>query len=158
MEHQRLSSFASAETVQPFNELWVTLDRLRAEFDNLLTPSRELRQDPIKPMAVRSIINARKRRAKLFDPELFSDPAWDMLLELYAVHLEQQKVSTSGLCYIAEVPLTTTLRWLDKLHKLELTIRVEDPLDGRRFWIELTPKGVAAMEQYFRETREKVHL
>ena len=43
----------------------------------------------------------------------------------------------------------TALRWIQKLHFDGLVGRQADPLDARRVWIELSAKGIAAMDQYF---------
>lgn len=72
-----------------------------------------------------------------------------MLLELYACGLEQQRVSVSKLCAASGVPPTTALRWLDRLVEDELVIRVDDRLDRRRVLVELSCKGMAAMDAYF---------
>ena len=98
---------------------------------------------------VRAIQAARRRRDALFTPELFADPAWDMLLELYALHLEQKRVSVSSLCIAAYVPPTTALRWVAKLEEEGLAERTEDSTDGRRTWIELSGRGIERMERYF---------
>lgn len=103
----------------------------------------------IPQQLVRAIQAARRRRDALFAPELFADPAWDMLLELYALHLEQKRVSVSSLCIAAYVPPTTALRWVAKLEEERLATRAEDPMDGRRTWIELSAVGIERMERYF---------
>ena len=81
--------------------------------------------------AARSIIQARAARRRFFDSELFADPAWDMLLELYALEGEGLRISVSKLSLAAGVPCTTALRWLDKLESESLLVREEDPTDGR---------------------------
>jgi hypothetical protein len=43
-------------------------------------------------------------REQFFGPDLFADPAWDILLDLYAARLEQQRVAVSSLCIAAAVP------------------------------------------------------
>jgi DNA-binding MarR family transcriptional regulator len=101
--------------------------------------------------AARSIIKARSARRRFFDGELFADPAWDMLLELYALEGEGRRISVSKLSLAAGVPCTTALRWLDKLEAESLLVREEDPSDGRRVWIMLSPNGIAAMDSYFRQ-------
>ena len=98
---------------------------------------------------VRAVQTARRRREALFAPTLFADPAWDMLLELYAIRLEQRKISVSSLCYAAYVPLTTALRWVAKLESDGLAVRRQDPSDARRFWIDLSDRGMEAMCRYF---------
>ena len=98
---------------------------------------------------VRAVQTARRRRDALFSPDLFADPAWDMLLELYALHLEEKRVSVSSLCIAAYVPATTALRWVSKLEEEGLAVRSEDTTDGRRSWIELSPEGIERMRRYF---------
>lgn len=56
------------------------------------------------PRVVRTAIRARRLREQMFSPELFADPAWDMLLDLYAARLERRRVSVSSLCIAAAVP------------------------------------------------------
>jgi len=118
-----------------------------------------LREDPqaahVLPMRetrnaefARSIINARALRRELFDGNLFADPAWDMLLELYALSCEGRRISVSKLSFAAGVPATTALRWIDKLEAEGLVIRFEDPLDARRIWISLSDCGYSAMESF----------
>jgi len=96
----------------------------------------------------RAVINARAERRKFFDSELFADPAWDMLLELYALECEGRRISVSKLSLAAGVPCTTTLRWLDKLESESLVVRAADPLDGRRMWVGLSDRGFERMSAY----------
>ena len=56
----------------------------------------------------------RKRRSELVQLPLFGEPAWDILLWLYA-HGEERKLSLARLAELAGAPLTTTARWLDYL-------------------------------------------
>ena len=98
---------------------------------------------------VRAVQAARQRRVALFDAELFSDPAWDILLELYALHVEQRRASVSSLYVASCVPGSTALRWIARLEKDGLVARAGDPLDARRSWIELTTDGVERMRRFF---------
>ena len=63
----------------------------------------------------RTIIRLRRRRDRLFGSDLFGEPAWDMLLELYAAELAQRRECVSGLCCASGVPATTALRWITLL-------------------------------------------
>ena len=99
--------------------------------------------------AVRAIASARRARDRLIGRELFADPAWDMLLALYAASLAQRRLSTSELVLAAAVPATTGLRWMDKLESLGLLIRRGDPLDARRVWVGLSREGESRMRALF---------
>jgi DNA-binding MarR family transcriptional regulator len=98
---------------------------------------------------VRAILRARRAREELIGADLFADPAWDMLLDLYAADLEQRKVSTSELCIAAAVPATTALRWIEKLVQMNMVTREDDHLDGRRTWVALSRAARLKMESYF---------
>jgi hypothetical protein len=98
---------------------------------------------------VRGAIRARRLRAQYFDAELFADPAWDMLLDLFAATLEGARVSVSSLCIAAAVPGTTALRWIGTMMDAELLVREADPRDRRRAYVALRPAAAAAMAAYF---------
>lgn len=101
---------------------------------------------------IRGLIRQRQIRARFFDGELFSDPAWDMLLDLTAARIEQKRVSVTSLCIASGVPPTTALRWIGQMVDAGLFFRVCDDSDRRRAFIELTDKAIDAMARYFAET------
>lgn len=108
------------------------------------------------PQMVRQIIANRQARARFFDPALFGDPAWDMLLDLTAAHAEGARVSVTSLCIAAGVPATTALRWLTQMVESGIFVRVPDPADRRRAFIALSDKAIGAMSSYFASLRTPV--
>jgi DNA-binding MarR family transcriptional regulator len=100
-------------------------------------------------MCVRHILSARKARNEFLNSKLFSDPAWDILLELYAAALIQRKLTVSRIIERSGAPSTTALRYLQVLGTEGLVNRQPDPLDGRQVYIILSSHGLAAMEAYF---------
>jgi hypothetical protein len=108
------------------------------------------------PQVVRQIIANRQARARFFDPELFGDPAWDMLLDLTAAHGEGARVSVTSLCIAAGVPATTALRWLTQMVESGIFERVPDPADKRRAFIDLSERALTAMSGYFASLRTPV--
>jgi hypothetical protein len=101
------------------------------------------------PRLVRQVIAGRQARARFFDPDMFADPAWDMLLDLTAAHAEKIQVSVTSLCIAAGVPATTALRWIKQLVDSGVFRRVADTSDRRRAFIELSEDSLAAMARYF---------
>ncbi len=101
--------------------------------------------------AVRSVIRARRLRARFFAEDLFADPAWDMLLDLLQAEIAQLRVPVSSLCIAAAVPATTALRWLKSMTDKGLFVRRADPHDGRRVFVELSSNASMAMRRYFAE-------
>jgi len=101
----------------------------------------------------RSIIRIRRMRDHFFRSDLFADPAWDMLLDLMAARVERQRVAVSSLCIAAAVPPTTALRWIKGLCDQGLFVRIADPEDGRRIFIELSSETAARMEAYLKSAQ-----
>ena len=92
----------------------------------------------------------RRRRNAIFkNDELFGEPAWDILLDLYIANVDNKSVSVSSACIGSAAPPTTGLRWLGVLSEQGLIAREHDPEDQRRVLVRLTDKGLAAMDQYF---------
>jgi len=104
--------------------------------------------DTINAADVRGMIRLRRLRDRYFRGDLFADPAWDMLLDLMAARLERIRVAVSSLCIAAAVPPTTALRWIKTMTESGLFVRVADPEDGRRVYIELSSGAAAAMTSY----------
>jgi hypothetical protein len=92
----------------------------------------------------------RRKRAAIFgNPDLFGEPAWDILLDLYIAQGEGKQVSVSSACIGSAAPATTGLRWLGVLADEGLVVRENDPEDHRRVLVRLTPAGTAAMDRFF---------
>ena len=98
---------------------------------------------------IRDMLKLRRRRDSFFNSELFADPAWDILLELYAADLGQVRITITSLCIAAAVPPTTALRWIKQLENEGIILRRDDPVDGRRKFVMLSPKALDAMNAYF---------
>ena len=114
-----------------------------------VAPEQPHRRPHAEIKRVRTAIRARSKRTDFFNARLFSDPAWDILLELYLSELLQQRVSVSALGGSGGVPPTTVLRWLEILRTNGLIERTSDPLDARRVFVTLSPEASRAMHDYF---------
>ncbi|MEI6643511.1 MAG: winged helix DNA-binding protein [Novosphingobium sp.] len=90
----------------------------------------------------------RRRRGRYLPADLFGEPTWDILLDLYVATRENRPVPTTSACIGAHVPPTTALRWLRILEARGLVEREEDGRDGRRTFVRLTGRGLTAMEDW----------
>ena len=154
MNHARISTVTRSGLSQEetpgrqIDKLQAQLDQLRARL-LLPEPTEQVGDDEIiLARLVKEILRSRRRREKLFGEELFGEPAWDILLELYAAEQTQQKLSVSSVCYVSAVPPTTALRWIQRLEDEGWLERRDDPFDGRRSWIQLTAKASADLRSY----------
>jgi DNA-binding MarR family transcriptional regulator len=104
---------------------------------------------PVSERDIRAMQRMRRNRSRFFSGDLFADPAWDILLDLYASELGQHRTTVTSLCHAAAVPATTALRWIGQLESQGLINRRPDPMDGRRQFLELSSEGLEAMNAYF---------
>lgn len=100
---------------------------------------------------VGAAIRAWRERSCYLPAELFSDPAWGMLIELLHAEIGKRRVSLSRLCKASAASTPSAIRWLKVLEDRELVIRQADPLISGNAFVELTPKGSAALRLYFRD-------
>jgi DNA-binding MarR family transcriptional regulator len=135
--------------------------RAEASEDEAPTASRaaEFTNRPLSPKGfpegraafARDLMRQRRKRSDHLPAALFAEPAWDMLLDLYAAHYEGKPVSTSSLCIAANVPSTTALRAIQTMSDEGCLVRQRDPTDGRRVFIALSDKARASLDAYFDE-------
>jgi len=134
------------------------VDALRGQLSSALRIAEQLSGTPEKPEScqqvceryIRNMLKLRRNRDRIFGKDIFADPAWDILLELYASALGQYRMSVTNLCDGAAVPNTTALRWIKQLEERGLIVRNPDPMDGRRSFLMLSGEGLEAMNAYFR--------
>jgi len=90
----------------------------------------------------------RLRRSEFFPADLFGEPAWDILLDLYAASKANELRSIKSACLSSHVPEATALRYIDQLVALGLVERKPDRTDRRRKYLSLTPLGERKMHDY----------
>lgn len=93
--------------------------------------------------------DSRRVRERFFEKKIFGEPAWDMLLELYAGELNDEKISTSNLILSSSSPSSTALRWIKHLEDSGLVIKKSSHLDGRVQYQKITRTGFDSMTKYF---------
>lgn len=135
------------------DELMAIAGRLRDVAEGALIepePPRPARSARGHLALARKAYALRRKRAAIFgNPDLFGEPAWDILLDLFIAQGEGKPVSVSSACIGSAAPATTGLRWLGVLADEGLVVRENDPEDHRRVLVRLTPAGRAAMERFF---------
>ena len=90
---------------------------------------------------------SRAKRRKFLTAELLSEPAWDILLDLYINHAEGRSLRTTSVCLASNSPPTTALRWIGVLEQKRLIEREGSAQDQRAKDVRLTTRGVEAVEQ-----------
>ena len=111
-------------------------------------------RSPVTPAeaeeAIARIVRARRVREDFFPPELFSDPAWDMLLNLFLASLRQRPMAAEDLARAASVTVGTAVRWVDLLEAQALLIRRPGGPDDPVMLVELSSRGSGAIANWLR--------
>lgn len=93
----------------------------------------------------RTVLRHRHERLELLPPDMFGEPAWEMLVQLYASG-NRSGADPHRLAEARGVPSSIARRWIDYLEQHELLVRqVEDGVESLR----LSSKAVRALDFYF---------
>jgi DNA-binding MarR family transcriptional regulator len=125
------------------------IDIIRAHLDALEDELADPGPPRLDLSKVRGYIAARKKVRQSLGADLFSDPAWEILVHLYAAELAQQRIALSKLCEVAGLATATGGRWLKELERTGHVERRQDRFDARRAWVTLTRSGAQKMRDYF---------
>jgi DNA-binding MarR family transcriptional regulator len=108
----------------------------------------------------RLLLRERRDRDLVLLTDMLGDPAWDMVLDLFAAGEDGKRIPVSSICLAAGVPPTTALRWLALLVEKQLIVRTDDARDKRRVNVSLTPATRTAMISYLDRiaTRRRIRL
>lgn len=88
----------------------------------------------------------RRARDEVFKGlDIFGEPAWDILLDLFIAWEIGRKIAVSSACIAAAAPGTTALRYIETLTARGLIERHPDPDDRRRIWLRLSKRGYEMM-------------
>lgn len=103
---------------------------------------------PSTTARAKALYRARRARERVFGThaDLFSEPAWDIMLDLFIADAEGRRVSVSSACIASRAAQTTALRWIATMERRGLLVRANDPLDGRRSFLCLTDAGNRLLE------------
>lgn len=69
-----------------------------------------------------AMLEFRRFRFNVLPAELFSEPAWDLLLELYVADAEGRRLTASQVCERSKIPPVVMSRWLQHLSQAGFVI------------------------------------
>ena len=94
---------------------------------------------------------ARRQRTRHFATDLFGEPAWDILLDLFVQRACGKKICVTSATIASAAPPTTALRKIQMLEKDGLVARQRSAQDRRVTYLVLTEKGYRQVGNYLRE-------
>lgn len=103
---------------------------------------------------VEMLLKIRDIRGSYLPSDVFGDPAWFMILDLYLSGLRGRKISVTSLCLASGSTQTTSLRRVSDLVRLGIVVREEDPRDRRRAYLILSKEARVHLETMLDRLRE----
>ena len=94
------------------------------------------------------LIEIAKRRSRYMSAaNLFADPAWFIMLDLFVRQHSGLQTTVSSACHASFSPVTTALRYLAMLTERNMIERAYDPVDKRRVFVKLTQEASAQIQR-----------
>jgi DNA-binding MarR family transcriptional regulator len=145
---ESISSLDRVSTVNTFDNL---------KFDGTTRAIIRRFQEPhINPSISRRLFESfykiRRVRDRVFqEPDMFGEPAWDILLDLALANRDYRSVSVTSACIASCVPPTTALRWVSVLEAKGFVERTPDERDARRSYLMVTDKALGLLNKFSAE-------
>ena len=111
------------------------------------TAARPALQGTARGLAL-ELLSWRRRREQLFGAHMFSEPVWDMMLDLLVHHEQGRMVNVTSLCVASMASFSTALRWIQAMEKEGFVVREPDPHDRRQILVRPTPEFIARFRQF----------
>ena len=95
------------------------------------------------------VLQLNRQRMAIVGAELFGDPAWNIMLDLFVRETDGKETTVTSACIGADAPSTTALRHLAHLVERQLVHRTTCSVDHRKVYVRLTDDGRARMLKLF---------
>lgn len=79
----------------------------------------------------------------------FSDPGWQLLLDLFVQQASGKNVNVSSACLGSRAPSTTALRYISDYIEKGLLIRTPSKHDQRVYWLSLSDAALSELTDLF---------
>ncbi len=135
-------------------EILLEIEILLQRLMHLATPPEDEEASLLE--AARQIYHSRRSRDRIFGPDLFADPAWDILLDLFIAKREARRVTISSACAAASAPTSTAARHIAHLVQERLVVRVSRREDARSSYLDLSAAADRKLTQLLREVARSV--
>lgn len=94
------------------------------------------------------ILARRRLRDGFFGSDMFGEPAFDLLLDLFVQEIDGSNAYTTNVAVASGAPMTTALRQIAMLVDRGYVRRAPDPVDRRRVMLQMTEQGFQTMWDY----------
>lgn len=116
---------------------------------SLVKPLGPQAQRESRTQAAKRIFEERRMRSQHFtDRDLFGEPAWDILLQLFLGHSNRRGVKIEDVTITSGLTMTSALRLLEFLEHKGLIFAYRGEENTRQIYLRLSSRGLLEMAQY----------
>ncbi len=112
-------------------------------------PGASTARDDARLAVAKWLYWSRGLRPDTLSDNMFGEPAWDLLLDLYIRGKSGSRSSVTSACIGSRSPHTTALRHISALCEANWIRRIPDETDRRRFWLALTGNAMEKLDGHF---------
>ncbi len=131
----------------------LTVNEIRLESERQEHPNQLIEREKLQQIAVNAAIHfyqSRRARENLCPAEnIFGEPAWDILLDLYIRQSHGETVNVRAAAIRCGASPATTLRWFSVLAKAGFVILDSEMSDNHQTIFRLSPEGYEKLTRYF---------
>lgn len=109
--------------------------------------------DQVLAATARRILKVRALRNSVFGPDIFADPVWDMMLDLFVEASAKRDVTLTSVALASGVPTSTALRQLKDMERRGVVERLP-ARDGRMFHVRLTRDALCKLRLVLQKSNE----
>lgn len=144
-----MSALAGKQSLlSPASELEALARRLMDIARSTGADRKPVPRRPTLTEVAQHIVETRRDRKRDFGSELFVDPAWDMMLDLFIAREQDRHISIDSLATASGRPSTTALRWVGVLIETGHFVSRSDPAAGSVQHVELSPATYGQLQAY----------
>jgi hypothetical protein len=135
---------------------WLRWAPVRAAARRVSRPAPDSERELLRRRA-QATFELRQLRKRFLNPKMLGEPAFDMLLTLYA-EPSCGTTSVGSICSLIDTPISVVLRWLNFLVNEGLVLKMETAGadDPDAIAATLTDKGRIVLDEYFKALDEAI--
>lgn len=142
--------------------IWKAADSLERHFvsNGMIEPEDAPKPDYSEVVkanlyAVERILESRRKRDQCLPPEVFGEPGWELLLNLYREAALGREITITKASYSGGCPPSTALRMIDTLQQFGL-VEKHKSNKSRKVVVRISAVGIEGLNRYFGKVADNV--
>lgn len=139
------------EGAVPVEQNLISIKEIQHNIENLVSIVENLAEKKCQSSRLRAqdLRKIRILKNDIFGSDLFSDPAWDILLDLFVYDDNGMGIPLTSVGIDQKIPISTLSRYVDRMALQGFIIKTEDTVDKRRILLAISPTYRKELENIF---------